>query len=388
MSNKVLYDLKQAVKDKARQLGFILAGVTSSEPPAHYNIFEEWLNQNMHGTMQYLAEERSRTRRADPQQILPECKSILVLAIPYSPISVDGRATHRACRDVGGETVNQLNPKSPQLPYPAPSAVRCQDPKIASYALGNDYHDILPQKLQAIVTFIEEQVGHPIPNRYYTDSGPLLERELAQRAGLGWIGKNSMLINPRVGSTFFLAEILLGIELELDEPCDTNHCGTCTRCITACPTQCLLPNRTLDARRCISYLTIENKDDIPEDLRPQMDNWIFGCDICQQACPWNRFSQPADSAFETKIPLPVLTTDLLLSSVEFNQRFKKSPVKRTKRRGYLRNLAVAIGNNGNEKDIPILEQVMQDNEALVSEHAKWASKHLTQEGILRRKVSR
>ncbi len=346
-------DLKQAIKDKARQLGFILAGVTSSEPPAHYNVFENWLNQNMHGTMDYLAEDRSRIRRADPEQILPECKSILVLAIPYNPPLPTGE---------GGV-------------------------RVASYALGDDYHDILPQKLQAIVTFIEEQLGHPIPNRYYTDSGPILERELAQRAGLGWIGKNSMLINPLAGSTFFLAEILLGIELEPDDAFATDQCGTCTRCITACPTQCILPNRTLDARRCISYLTIENKVDIPEDLRPQIGNWVFGCDICQQVCPWNRFSQPSDPAFEPKIPLPVLASDLLLSSVGFNQRFRKSPVKRARRRGYLRNLAVVIGNTGNEKDIPILEQAVRDDEPLVSEHAKWAGRYLTQQGNMRNKAS-
>ena len=179
--------------------------------------------------------------------------------------------------------------------------------RVASYALGDDYHDIIPPRLKLIVEFIEEQLGHPVPNRYYTDTGPILERDLAQRAGLGWIGKNSMLINPKAGSTFFLAEILLGIELEPDEAIITDHCGTCTRCLTACPTQCILPNRTLDARRCISYLTIELKDDIPEELRPLMKDWIFGCDICQQVCPWNQFSSQADSAFEPKIPLPVLT---------------------------------------------------------------------------------
>jgi epoxyqueuosine reductase len=332
-----LSDLKQAIKDKARQLGFTLAGVTSSNPPAHYSTFESWLNAGMHGTMNYLAEERSRTRRTDPKQILPECKSILVLALPYSSF----RIYHSSFR-------------------------------IASYALGDDYHDIIPPRLKLIVEFIEEQLGHLIPNRYYTDTGPILERDLAQRAGLGWIGKNSMLINPQAGSTFFLAEILLGIELEPDDAILTDHCGTCTRCINACPTQAILPNRTLDARRCISYLTIELKDDIPVELRPLMKDWIFGCDICQQVCPWNRFSAPADSAFEPKIPLPIPADDLLLTSVEFNQRFKKSPIKRARRRGYLRNLAVAIGNNGTENDIPILEQAAQDDEPLVREHAKWA----------------
>jgi epoxyqueuosine reductase len=293
--------------------------------------------------MNYLAEERSRTRRADPKQILPECKSILVLAIPYSPINSEFTRS-----------------------------VQNSEFKVASYALGDDYHDIIPPRLQEIIQFIEEQVGHAIPNRYYTDTGPILERDLAQRAGLGWIGKNSMLINPKAGSTFFLAEILLGIELEPDENIITDHCGTCTRCIQACPTQCIQPTRTLDARRCISYLTIELKDDIPEELRSLMQDWIFGCDICQQVCPWNRFSASADSAFEPKIPLPVLTSDLTLTPVEFNQRFKKSPIKRAKRRGYLRNLAVAVGNNWNENDIPNLEQAIKDDEPLISEHVKWA----------------
>ena len=332
-------DLQDRLKVKSRQLGFILAGVTSCEAPASYGIFEEWINAGKHGTMNYLAEERNRIRRADPKQILPKCKSILVLAIPYSEVTRS--VPHSSFR-------------------------------ISSYALGDDYHDIIPPRLQQIVEFIEGQVGHPIPNRYYTDTGPILERELAQRAGLGWIGKNSMLINPKMGSAFFLAEILLGIELEPDDALITDHCGTCTRCLEACPTQCILPNRTLDARRCISYLTIELKDDIPEELRPLMKDWIFGCDACQQVCPWNRFSPPSDPAFESKIPLPVLTSDLLLTSVEFNQRFKKSPIKRTKRRGYLRNLAVAVGNNGNENDLPVLEHAAQDEEPMVREHAKWA----------------
>jgi len=343
--------LKQAIKEKTRQLGFTLAGVTSSEPPPHYSVFETWLDADMHGTMNYLASERSRTRRADPKQILPECKSILILALPYSPFP--------------------RQPSSSFILYPSSF-------RVSSYALGDDYHDIIPPRLKLIVEFIEGQLGHPIPNRYYTDTGPILERDLAQRAGLGWIGKNTLLINPKAGSTFFLAEILLGIELEPDENIIIDHCGTCTRCITACPTQCILPNRTLDARRCISYLTIELKDDIPVELRSLIKDWIFGCDVCQQVCPWNRFSSAADSAFEPKIPLPVLTSDLTLTSVEFNQRFKKSPIKRAKRRGYLRNVAVAIGNNGNESDIPILEQVIHAtrDEPMIREHAKWAMRKI------------
>lgn len=294
--------------------------------------------------MEYLASDRNRTRRTDPKLILPECKSILVLALPYTP------------------------PSSFFIPH---SSLR-----VASYALGNDYHEIIPPRLQEIVAFIEEQVGHPVPNRYYTDTGPILERELAQRAGLGWIGKNSMLINPRAGSTFLLAEILLGIELETDEPFTTDHCGACTRCINACPTQCILPNRTIDSRNCISYLTIENKGAIPEHLRDKTGNWIFGCDICQQVCPWNRFSPPADPALEPNIPLPVSTESLNLTSPEFNQRFKRSPIQRAKRRGYLRNLAVATGNTGTEKDISVLKRLEQDEEPLVQEHAKWAKEKI------------
>ncbi|WKZ40723.1 MAG: tRNA epoxyqueuosine(34) reductase QueG [Anaerolineales bacterium] len=335
--------LKQAIKEKARQLGFVLAGVASSDPPAHYSIFEDWLNKGHHAGMDYLASERSRVRRADPKQILPECRSILVLALPYENSEFK---------------------------------IQNSEFKIAAYALGADYHDVIPPRLQQIVEFIEEQVGHPVPNRYYTDTGPILERELAQRAGLGWIGKNSMLINPQAGSTFLLAEILLGIELEPDPPFPTDHCGSCTRCLDACPTQCILPNRTLDASRCISYLTIENKGEIPEDLRLQIQNWIFGCDICQQVCPWNRFSSASDPALEPSIPLPVLTSDLLLSSVQFNQRFKRTPIQRAKRRGYLRNLAVAIGETGNAGDIPMLEKAAQDEEPLVREHAKWAIKQI------------
>jgi epoxyqueuosine reductase len=330
--------LKQAILNKSRQLGFILAGVTSCAPPTHFGIFENWLKQGNHAGMDYLAAEHSRTRRADPKQILPECKSILVLALPYSPLNSEFKI---------------LNSEF----------------KICAYALGDDYHEIIPPRLKQIVEFIEEQVGHSIPNRYYTDTGHLLERELAVRAGLGWIGKNSMLIHPRAGSTFLLAEILLGIQLEPDDAPITDHCGTCTRCIDACPTQAILPTRTVDSRRCISYLTIENKGEIPEHLRPQLGNWLFGCDICQMACPWNRFSTPADSALQPDSALRAQPADLTLSPVEFNQRFKRSPIKRAKRRGYLRNLAIALGNNGNADDLPLLEQA---DEPLVREHAQWA----------------
>src|SRR5262245_1818633 len=306
-------DLKEKIKAKSRELGFTLAGVTTPAPPPHYSTFETWLAREHHGTMNYLATEAARARRADPREILPECKSILVLATSYSPPSPSRRGD-------GGE--------------------------VASYAWGSDYHDLLPARMKELVQFIEGQVGGPVKNRYYTDTGPILERDLAQRAGIGWIGKNTCLINPKQGSYLLLSEIFLDLELETDSPFATDHCGTCTRCITACPTQCILPDRTIDARRCISYLTIELKDEIPTELRSLIGDWVFGCDVCQTVCPWNRFAVDGDSAFGAENPVHALTDELALTPQEFNGRFKRTPVKRAKRRGYLRNVAVALGNMG------------------------------------------
>jgi epoxyqueuosine reductase len=332
-------NLKQLVKNKAYEMGFVLVGVTTPDPPPHYSTFEQWLAQNHHGTMNYLATEHSRALRADPKQILAECKSILVLATPYSPAS----PKHKN---------NEL--------------------RIASYAIGADYHDILPIRMKELVQFIEEQVGGPIKNRWYTDTGPILERDLAQSAGIGWIGKNTCLINPKQGSYFFLSEIFLDLDLDPDPPLSTDHCGTCTRCVEACPTACILPNRTLDATQCISYLTIELKDDIPTHLREKIGNWIFGCDICQMVCPWNRFAPQGDSAFDDIHPSLSPTEELALTPQAFNQRFKHTPIKRAKRRGYLRNVATALGNVGDLQHLPVLQSVFDDPEPLVREHAQWA----------------
>jgi epoxyqueuosine reductase len=338
-------NLKEGIKVKAAQLGFLLAGVTTPEPPPHYSTFERWLAQGRHGTMDYLATERSRLRRADPRETMPECRSILVLATPYSSPSTEGRV------DEG---------------------------RIASYAWGADYHDVLPERMKELIQFIEEQVGRPVKNRWYTDTGPILERDLAQRAGIGWIGKNTCLIHPRHGSYFLLSEILLDLDLEPDLPFVTDHCGTCTRCIDACPTDCILPDRTIDARRCISYLTIELKDDVPVALRDKIGNWVFGCDICQMVCPWNRFAGEGDPAFGNDPPAQPLPAELSISTQEFNQRFKGTPVKRAKRRGYLRNVAVALGNTGDLHALPVLQDGLSDEEPLVREHARWAIEKIKQ----------
>lgn len=349
-------DLKEAIKDKARQLGFTLAGVTTPEPPPHYSTFEHWLAQGRHGTMNYLAVERSRLRRADPREILPECKSILVLATPYnSPRPAGDREAFWSSAEEG-------------------PGVRGE---IASYAWGDDYHDVLPARMKELVQFIEEQLKRPIKNRWYTDTGPILERDLAQRAGIGWIGKNTCLIHPRQGSYFLLSEILLDLDLEPDPPFVTDHCGTCTRCIDACPTDCILPDRTIDATRCISYLTIELKNAIPTELREKIGGWVFGCDICQMVCPWNRFAVKGDPAFEDEQPFHTLTEEMEISAQEFNQRFKGTPVKRARRRGYLRNVAVALGNTGTMHALPVLQNALNHEEPMVREHAKWAIEEIS-----------
>ncbi|MGC1378325.1 MAG: tRNA epoxyqueuosine(34) reductase QueG [Anaerolineales bacterium] len=344
-------ELAQALKQNARQLGFTLAGITNPGQPEHFDVFQHWLAAGRHAQMAYLADKAAIERRADPKRILPECRSILVLGIPYSNPSL-------------ASPLNQPPPHG----------------RVAAYAWGADYHLVLLERLQALVAFLEAQVGHPIPNRWYTDTGPILERDLAMRAGLGWIGKNTCLINPQSGSYFLLAEILLGIDLPPDPPFTSDRCGSCTRCIDACPTDCILPDRTIDAGRCISYLTIENKAEIPEDLRPLMGDWLFGCDICQMVCPWNvRFAlENGDSVFVARsgLPNPSLAGELQLTPREFNRKFKDSPVKRAKRRGYLRNAAVAAANSGQAIILPVLKFAARDDEALIRQHAEWAIKQL------------
>jgi epoxyqueuosine reductase len=338
--------ITQAVEAEARRLGFTLTGITSPEPPPHLSAFENWLMLGRHGSMEYLATEKAQDCRRDPHILLPECRSILVLGISY-PQPGKGRPGE-------GDSLRG---------------------KIAAYARGRDYHLVLPERLRMLSAFIERLVGAPVPHRWYTDTGPVLERDLAQRAGLGWVGKNTCLINPKAGSYFLLSEILLGIDLEPTPAFTVDHCGNCTRCIEACPTGCILPDRTLDARRCIAYLTIENKGEIPPSLRPQMGNWIFGCDVCQMVCPWNRFA--GDEYDPSFAPYPAhadpdLTADLMLTPQGFNRQFKDSPIQRARRRGYLRNVAVALGNSEARAAIPALKEALQDDEPLVRQHAAWA----------------
>jgi epoxyqueuosine reductase len=339
--------LKEFIKAEAIRLGFDLVGFTDPSPPASFPSFQKWLNQGMHGDMAYLSRPDAVARRADPSLILPGVRTILVVALRYP------------------------------RPEDAPPASSKAFGKVAAYAWGEDYHTIIPSRLRELVTALQGKIGRSFEWKILTDSGPVLERDFAQRAGLGWVGKNTCLINPRIGSYFLLGELFLTLDLEPDSPFPADHCGSCQRCIQACPTHCILPDRTLDARRCISYLTIENKTEIPTDLRPALDNWVFGCDICQQICPWNiRFASPHhDPAFSPKedTARPVLSHEILLSQAEFKQKFNQSPVLRAKRRGYLRNVAVALGNSPRSENLPaLITSLKSDEEPLVRSHSAWA----------------
>ena len=333
-------------KEEAHRLGFDLVGVTTPDALPHMAVYRRWLAQGHHAGMQYMASERAISHRENPRMILPECKSVLVTGTLYlTPESQNRKDTTKA--------------------------------KVASYALGEDYHLVLTDRLRRLVGSLEARLGEPFPHRTYTDTGPLLEREFAQRSGLGWIGKNSCLINPKKGSYFLLAEVMLGLDLIPDQPFTSDHCGNCTRCIEACPTDCILPNRTIDSSRCISYLTIEEKGTIPPELRSDLGKWLFGCDICQQVCPWNlRFAAAsADSAFQPREMLrsPDPGRFLELAPEKWRPTLRNSPLERPRRVGLVRNACIVTGNSGDPVHIPKLKHLLfSDPDELVRAHAAWA----------------
>jgi epoxyqueuosine reductase len=331
--------LKAQLVSFARQIGFNSCRVATSARPPHATEFRGWLREGAHGEMNYM--QRGEEKRCDPQKVLPGAQSIVVLALNY----FQGEQGHRS-----------------------ESAARG---KIARYAWGDDYHDVIAVRLDKIDEFLREFGGR---QKCYVDTGPVLERDHAARAGIGWHGKNTMLIDERLGTWFFLAEILTTLELPPDEPV-RDRCGTCERCIEACPTGAITAPHRLDARRCISYLTIELKGSIPLELRPLIGDRIFGCDDCLDVCPWNRFAQvsheTAFSARRSTIGMS-LREYLEIDDAEFRALFKNSPIKRIKRRGFLRNVCVALGNAGDVSDIPALERAAADPEPLIAEHAAWA----------------
>ena len=335
--------LSNLIREKANELGFDLVGFTSVSRSKTIEIYNAWIEKGYAGSMSYL--KNHSELKEDPRNLLPSTISLIALGFNYNTLDLPRRNFKSG---IG---------------------------RISRYAWGDDYHFLLRTKLRALEKYICEELKAGQITRSFVDSGPILEREFAYRAGLGWIGKHTNLINHEKGSWFFLAEILVDFELESNLPFSRVDCGTCTSCIDACPTDAIIDDRKIDARRCISYLTIELKGSIPKKLRPKMGNLIFGCDICQDVCPWNRES------FKSKEPLlqprpeniaPDLVELMKLDDSSFSKLFKKSPIKRAKRRGFLRNVAVALGNWGNPRAIPALCEGLHDQDALVRAHSAWS----------------
>ena len=336
--------ISDAVKARASELGFDLVGIAPAHPPPHGHFYLQWLSAGYAGSMDYLSRDDAVRRRLDPREALPGARSIVVVALNYYN---------------GGDG-------------PVSDPAR---PVIARYARGTDYHLVFEEKLAELAAFLESSASSDAATKTYVDYGPVLERDHAQRAGLGWIGKNTVLINPSLGSYLFLGEIITDLELEPDDPFVPDHCGTCERCIVACPTDAIRGPRELDARRCISYLTIELRGPIPLELRPLVGNRVFGCDICQEVCPWN------DLVPETREPRfrprddvtgPELIELMSLNDAEFRSRYADTPLERARRSGFLRNVAVALGNWGNRAAVPALTSGLADEEPLVRGHAAWA----------------
>nr|WP_299032553.1 tRNA epoxyqueuosine(34) reductase QueG [uncultured Tenacibaculum sp.] len=293
------------IKTQAKRLGFLECGIAKAdfleeEAPR----LEKWLQNGYHGEMHYM--ENHFDKRLDPRLLVDGAKSVISLSYNYFPSEVQQEGSY----------------------------------KISKYAYGQDYHHIIKDKLRELLQLINDEIGE-VSGRCFVDSAPVLERAWAQKSGLGWNGKHSLLIQKQQGSFFFLAELIIDLELEYDEPFKTDHCGSCTRCIDACPTQAILPNNTVDGSKCISYLTIELKDAIPSEFKGEMQDWMFGCDVCQDVCPWNRFSKPhEESLFAPQESLLDMTKRdwQELTQETFSKVFKKSAVKRTKFSGLTRNI--------------------------------------------------
>jgi epoxyqueuosine reductase len=334
-------DLTSELRRKAAELGFSLCGICPAVSPPGLARFDEWLAAGYAGQMPYLADRREAYEH--PRHVLDGARSIIMLAMNYRTAE-------------------------PKEPGPG-------EGRVSRYAWGNaDYHDIIRERLNLLAEFLYER-SPAARTRGVVDTAPLLEREFAQRAGLGWIGKNTLLLNRSLGSWFFLAALITNVELTYDVPSETDHCGTCRACLDACPTNAFPHPYVLDASRCISYLTIELRAAIPVDLREGIGDWLFGCDVCQDVCPWNSrapFSrEPEFAPREDSDPIDLIAL-FELDDAAFRQRFRRTPLWRPKRRGLLRNAAIVLGNRPTPAAIPALIRGMNDNEPLVRGACAWA----------------
>lgn len=334
--------LSADIKAAAQRLGFALAGISPVQLPPHGETFARWLRDGFAGELGYMS--RTEALRRDPHELVPWAQSIISVGMNY------------------------------YTPFTRPEMPDSSEGWISRYAWGDDYHELIKARLERLLDDIRGLCTEPVEGRAFVDSGPVLERDFAGVAGLGWIGKNTHLISPKRGSWFFLGELFVDLPLVYDRPM-RDRCGQCDLCLKACPTNAFVGPYVLDARRCISYLTIELKGAMPRHLRPLVGNHIFGCDICQEVCPYNVKAQAtAEAAFGPRSGLlaPQLIPLLSLTEVEFRQRFRGSPILRAKRRGFLRNVAVALGNLKCQEAVPALIAALDDVEPLVRGHAAWA----------------
>lgn len=335
------------VKAKAAALGFNRIGIIAAAPGRRLDAYLRWVEAGMHGKMGYLARPDRLIRRQDLNVIVPNVRSIICVALDYQTLTVPPHIANDPSRG-----------------------------RISNYAWGVDYHDIMTPRLQELADWLASMAKDDVSSRVYVDTGAILERDHGESAGLGFTGKNTMLIAPRAGSLFFLGELLTTLPLEPDVPPPMPSCGSCQSCLDACPTNAFPEPYVLDARRCISYLTIELNGWIPRELRPLMHNWIYGCDVCQDVCPFNRFApQTLETDFapvDWETAVPPLLDILALDNAAFNQRFANSPIKRIRRRRLLRNACVAAGNWGSETAVPALAKLLTDEEPLIRGHAAWA----------------
>ena len=357
-------DLSQIIKQQADQLGFELVGIAPAVTPTGIHHFVNWVDRGCAGEMSYIPKRREAYQH--PQFVMEGVRSIVMLGINYNP---DPPLAGRS---------------EPPRPTSVPSsAAEARSPKIARYARGSaDYHDVLRGKLKQLAKSVKEH-SPGCRARGVVDTAPLLERDFARLAGLGWFGKNTMLINKRIGSWFFLAGLLVDIELECDQPHQASHCGSCTRCLDACPTNAFSAPYVLDARKCISYLTIELRGSIPEELRDGMGDWLFGCDVCQEVCPWNR-KAPAtqEPAFAADEKLAAISTTAILNMTDddFEQAFGPTPLARSRRTGLMRNAAVVAGNNCENSSMQGLNNALQVPDDGVVAAARWAIDKIERSG--------
>jgi epoxyqueuosine reductase len=341
--------LARRVKALAREAGFDLAGVAGADAPPELAFFAEWVARGHAGEMGYLTSQVAK--RSDLRTAFPWARSLVAVGLQYD------------------------------RPHPYSTDAPADRGWIARYAWGDDYHDVMKAMLLRLVERLQGEAG-PFIARVYVDTGPIVERAWAAAAGLGAWGKNTCLLHPEHGSWFFLGEIVTDLDLAPDAP-RVDLCGSCTACLDACPTGAFPAPYVLDATRCISYLTIEVKGSLPDDRRAGIGRHVFGCDICQDVCPWNRKRRHEGGAvFEPRPGLvgPWLEDLAGLDEAAFRERFRRSPVKRAKRRGLLRNVAVALGNSGNRARRPILESLLHDDDPVVREHARWAIDRLDEGG--------